>query len=121
VRHAFTLMLVWALSPVASLLNAALLGLVLLIAGADPHQPLFWLPIGLFLAVALSYDIAALVMQRRKGLSSTEVAAAVLERLWPSRAREEVAPTAKDDELLEQEPREAPEPEPETSEERRSA
>ena len=85
-RHAFTLFLVWALSPVATVLNAALLGLVLLIAGADPHRPLFWLPVGIYLAVSLSYDVAALVAQRRKGLTSTEVAEAVLERLWPSRA-----------------------------------
>ena len=87
-RHAFTLLLVWALSPVATVLNAALLALVLLLAGADPHRPLFWLPVGIYRAVSLSYDGAALVAQRRKGLTSTEVAAAVLERLWPSRTRE---------------------------------
>jgi hypothetical protein len=43
--------------------------------------------VGLYLVVSLSYDVAAIVAQRRKGLTSTEVAEAVLERLWPSRSR----------------------------------
>ncbi len=87
-RKIATLMLAWALSPATTLLNAAFLGLVLLLAGADPRSLLFWLPIGLFLAFALPYDLAAMVTQRRKGLSSTEVAEAVLDRMWPSRAHE---------------------------------
>jgi hypothetical protein len=89
VRRLATLMLAWALSPATTVLNAAFLGLVLFLAGADPHRPIFWLPVALFLAFSLPYDIAAFVTQRQKGLSSIAVADAVVERLWPSRTDEE--------------------------------
>jgi len=78
-------MLRWGLSPVATLLYAGMLAVSLLIAGAEPSAPLFWLTVAIFLGVAAFYDISAYVVQRRKGLTSTQVADAVFERLWPAR------------------------------------
>jgi hypothetical protein len=79
------LLLMWSLSPVGTLLNTGLLALVMLLGGVDPHRPLFWLLLALFLGVSAFFDISAYVVQRRKGLSSYAVAEAVFERLWPSR------------------------------------
>jgi hypothetical protein len=85
VTRVLKVLLMWALSPVGTLLNTGLLALVLLLGGADPHRPLFWLPLALFLGVSGFFDVGAYVVQRRKGLTSYAVAEAVFERLWPSR------------------------------------
>jgi hypothetical protein len=90
VRPTFKVMLRWALSPVATLLYAGMLAVSLLIAGAEASAPLFWLTVAIFLGVAAFYDISAYLVRRRKGLTSTQVADAVFERLWP--AREESGP-----------------------------
>ena len=74
----------WA-TPLATLFYAVMLAASLLIAGAVPSAPLFWLTVAIFVGVAAFYDISAYVMQRRKGLMSTEVADAVFERIWPAR------------------------------------
>jgi hypothetical protein len=84
-RAVFKVMLKWALSPFGALLYTGMLATFLLIAGADPGSPRFWLPLAIFLGVAAFYDISAYVVQRRKGLTSTQVADAVFERLWPAR------------------------------------
>ena len=88
-RPVFKVLLKWALSPLGALLYTGMLATVLLIAGADPAEPRFWLPLAIFLGVAAFYDISAYIVQRRKGLTSTQVADAVFERLWPSREAEE--------------------------------
>jgi hypothetical protein len=88
VRPVFKVLLAWALSPLGTILNAAGLAAMLLLAGADPHRLVFWLPLALFVGVAAFYDIAAYLAQRRKGLSSAAIADAVFERLWPSPSRE---------------------------------
>jgi len=87
-RRALRVILKWALSPLGTLSYTGMLATFLLIAGADPGSPIFWLPVAIFLGVAAFYDISAYVVQRRNGLTSAEVADAVFERLWP--AREEV-------------------------------
>jgi hypothetical protein len=84
-RPVFKVMLRWALSPVGSLMYTGMLAVFLLSAGADPSRPRFWLPLAIFLGVAAFYDISAYLVQRRKGLTSAQVADAVLERLWPAR------------------------------------
>jgi hypothetical protein len=84
-RAVFKLMLKWALSPLGALLYTGMLATTLLIAGIDPAETRFWLPLAIFLGVAAFYDISAYVAQRRKGLTSTQVADAVFERLWPPR------------------------------------
>jgi hypothetical protein len=88
VRNVLKVLMMWALSPLGTLLNTGLLAVMLLVAGADPHRPVFWLPLALFLGVSGFYDISAYVVQRRKGLTSFQVADAVFERLWPSRGGE---------------------------------
>ena len=84
-RATLKVMVRWALSPLATLLYTVMLAASLLIAGAEPSAPLFWLTVAIFLGVAAFYDISAYVVQRRKGLTSTQVADAVFERLWPAR------------------------------------
>jgi hypothetical protein len=81
----------FALSPLGTLSYTAALAVMLLLAGADVHDVVFWLPVAIFLVVSAGYDISAYVVQRRKGLTSKQVADAVLERLWPTR-EEGVAP-----------------------------
>jgi CDP-diglyceride synthetase len=84
VRPVFKLLLKWALSPLGALLYTGMLATTLLIAGIDPASTRFWLPLAIFLAVVAFYDISAYVVQRRKGLTSEQVADAVFERLWSS-------------------------------------
>jgi hypothetical protein len=81
-RPVFKMLLRWALSPLGALLYTGMLAATLLIAGIDPGSTRFWLPLAIFLGVIAFYDISAFVVQRRKGLTSEEVADAVFERLW---------------------------------------
>jgi hypothetical protein len=84
-RSVFRVMLKWALSPLGALSYTFVLAAFLLSAGADPRGPMFWLPLAIFFGATAFYDISAYVVQRRKGLTSAQVADAVLERLWPQR------------------------------------
>jgi hypothetical protein len=84
VRPVFKVMLRWALSPVATVLNTGLLATLLLAKGVEPGSALFWLPLAIFFGAAAAYDINAYVVQRRKGLTATQVSDAVFERLWSS-------------------------------------
>jgi len=88
-RLAFKVMLRWVLSPFGALLYTGVLAVFLLMTGASPGRPMFWLPLAVFLGVCAFYDISAYVVQRRKGLTSAQVADAVLERLWPAREERE--------------------------------
>jgi hypothetical protein len=88
VRKAFRTFLRVALSPLGTLFYTFALAAMLLIAGADVHATVFWLPVVIFLGVSLAYDTSAYVAQRRKGLSSAQVADAVVERLWPTQDEE---------------------------------
>jgi hypothetical protein len=83
-RPVFKLLLRWALSPLGALLYTGMLATTLLLAGIDPGSTRFWLPLAIFLGVIAFYDISAYVVQRRKGLTSEQVADAVFERLWSS-------------------------------------
>ena len=87
-RPVFKVMLRWGLSPAGTLLNTGMLATVLLIRGADPGEPLFWLPLAIFFGVAAFYDVTAYLAQRRKGLTSAQVADAVFDWIW-SPAKEE--------------------------------
>jgi threonine/homoserine/homoserine lactone efflux protein len=84
-RAVFKGLLRWALSPFGALLYTGVLATFLLIAGADPSRTIFWLPLAIFLGVCAFYDISAYLVQRRKGLTSSQVVDAVFERLWPAR------------------------------------
>ena len=88
-RPVFKVLLRWALSPLGTLLYTGMLATFLLIASADPGRPLFWLPVAIFFVLAAFYDVSAYLVQRRKGLTSAQVADAVFDRLWPSSGAEE--------------------------------
>ena len=78
----------FALSPLGALAYTGALAVMLLIAGANVHEKLFWLPVAIFFGVSMAYDISAYVAQRRKGLTSGQVADAVVERIWPTQEEE---------------------------------
>ena len=83
-RRGFRTFLRFALSPLGTLFYTVALAAMLLIAGADVHEEKFWLPVVIFLGVSMAYDVSAYVAQRRKGLTSGQVADAVVDRLWPN-------------------------------------
>ena len=84
-RRVFGMILRFGLSPLGTLSYTAVLAAMLLVWGANVHEAVFWLPVLIFLGVSAYYDISAYAVQRRKGLTSVQVADAVLERLWPTR------------------------------------
>ena len=86
-RQVFGMILRFGLSALGTLSYTAVLAAMLLFWGANVHQAIFWLPVLIFLAVSAYYDISAYAVQRRKGLTSAQVADAVLERLWPRREK----------------------------------
>jgi hypothetical protein len=88
IRRIFRMTLRFALSPLGTLSYTAVLAVLLLIAGAGVHEARFWLPVLIFFGVSAFYDVSAYVVQRRKGLTSAQVADAVTERLWPTREQE---------------------------------
>ena len=79
-----THLLVWSLSPVGTLLNAAMLVVVLVAAGATWDRPLLWLIVAIFVAASAYLDVRAYVARKRLGLSAYEAGEAVIERVWGS-------------------------------------
>jgi hypothetical protein len=90
-REVFTRLLVWALSPVGTALNAALLVIVLVGAGAHWDQPVLWLIVAIFVAASAYLDLRAYVARRRRGLSAYEASEAVMNRIWGPREDEEAS------------------------------
>jgi hypothetical protein len=85
-----THLLVWSLSPVGTLLNAALLCVVLVAVGARWNHPLLWLSVAIFLAACAYFDVRAYVARKRLGLTAYEAGEAVMERMWgPAAPKEE--------------------------------
>jgi hypothetical protein len=82
VRNAAVRMLVWSLSPVGTLVNAAGLFAVLVIAGVGWDRPLLWLAVAIFLASSAYLDVRAYVARRREGLTAYQAAELVMERIW---------------------------------------
>jgi hypothetical protein len=91
VRDVVTRLLVWSLSPVGTLLNAAMLFFVLVMAGVHWSRPLLWIAVAIFLAASAYFDIRAYVARRRHGLSAYEAGEVVMERIWGPRNDEESA------------------------------
>ena len=89
-RDVVTRLLVWSLSPLGTLLNAAMLFVVLVAAGVHWSRPMLWIAVAIFLGASAYFDIRAYVARRRHGLSAYEAGELVMERIWgPRREREE--------------------------------
>ena len=84
-----THLLVWSLSPVGTLLNAGMLYVVLIAAGASWDRPLLWLIVAIFVAACAYFDVRAYVARKRAGLTADEAGEAVMERMWGPAASEE--------------------------------
>jgi hypothetical protein len=85
-----THLLVWSLSPVGTLLNAAMLYVVLVAVGARWDHPLLWLSVVIFLAACAYFDVRAYVARKKLGMTAYEAGEAVMNRMWgPPRSEEE--------------------------------
>jgi hypothetical protein len=84
-----TRLLVWSLSPVGTLLNAAMLFFVLIAAGVHWTRPMLWLVVAIFLGAEAYFDIRAYIARRRRGLTAHEAGEAVMERIWGPRREDE--------------------------------
>jgi hypothetical protein len=85
-----THLLVWSLSPVGTLLNAAMFYVVLVALGARWDRPLLWLVVVFFLAACTYFDVRAYIARKRLGLTAYEAGEAVMNRMWgPPRGEEE--------------------------------
>jgi hypothetical protein len=90
VRDVVTRLLVWSLSPVGTLLNAAMLFVVFVGAGVHWTRPMLWIAVAIFLAASAYFDIRAYIARRRHGLTAHEAGELVMERIWgPRREQEE--------------------------------
>ena len=90
-REVMTRLLVWSLSPVGTLLNAAMLFFVLVLAGVHWSRPLLWIAVVIFLSAEAYFDIRAYIARRRQGLTAYEAGEAVMDRIWGPRRDEEEA------------------------------
>jgi hypothetical protein len=84
-----THLLVWTLSPVGTLLNAAMLFVVLVAAGASWDRPMLWLIVAIFVAASAYFDVRAYLARKRLGLTAYEAGEAVLNRMWGAPGSEE--------------------------------
>jgi len=84
-----THLLVWSLSPVGTLLNATMLYVVLVAAGARWDRPLLWLIVAIFVAACAYFDVRAYVARKRLGLTAYEAGEAVMNRMWGSSPTED--------------------------------
>jgi hypothetical protein len=91
-REAFTHLLVWSLSPVGTLLNGAMLAVVLVAAGAEWDQPMLWVIVAIFLGAAGYLDLRAYLARRRHGLTAYQAGEAVMDRIWGPRGDEDAQP-----------------------------
>ena len=81
-RDVSTRLLVWSLSPLGTLLNAAMLFVVMVLAGARWDRPLLWLIVAIFLGASIYLDLRAYVARKRHGLTAYQAGEAVMERIW---------------------------------------
>jgi hypothetical protein len=81
-REVVTRLLVWSLSPVGTLLNAAMLLVVLVAAGAAWDRPMLWLIVAIFVAASGYLDLRAYIARRRRGLTAYQAGEAVMDRIW---------------------------------------
>ena len=89
-RRVATILLVWSLSPVGTVLNAALFYFVLVSLGARWDRPLLWLIVAIFVAACTYFDVRAYIARKKLGMTAYEAGEAVMNRMWgPPRSEEE--------------------------------
>jgi hypothetical protein len=84
-----TRLLVWSLSPLGTLLNAAGLAIVLVAAGAEWDQPMLWVIVAIFVGASAYLDLRAYIARKRHGLTAYQASEAVMERIWGPRREPE--------------------------------
>jgi hypothetical protein len=89
VREVVTRLLVWSLSPVGTLLNAVMLAVVLVGAGAEWSHPMLWVIVAIFVAASAYLDLRAYVARKRHGLTAYQAGEAVMDRIWGPRPEPE--------------------------------
>jgi hypothetical protein len=85
-----TRLLVWSLSPVGTLLNAAMIAVVLVGAGAEWDRPMLWLIVAIFVGASAYLDLRAYVARKRHGLTAYQAGEAVMDRIWGPREEPEL-------------------------------
>jgi hypothetical protein len=89
-RRVVTILLVWSLSPVGTVLNAALFYAVLVSLGARWNRPLLWVLVAIFVGACTYFDVRAYIARRKLGLTAYEAGEAVVNRMWgPPRTEED--------------------------------
>ena len=91
-RRVVNYALMYALSPVGTLLNTGLLVVVLLVWGADPHQLVFWAIVIAFLVFSGWLDLRAYVARRKRGFTAYQASEMVTDAIWgppPNKQKDE--------------------------------
>ena len=78
VNHVLT----YALSPLGTVLNTVGLIVALILFGADPARPLFWVIVAIFLGSSAMLDLRTYRARRRLGMSAYEATEALTDRVW---------------------------------------
>jgi hypothetical protein len=81
-RRVFNHLLTYALSPVGTLINTVGLIAALILLGADPGRPVFWLIVAIFLGSSAMLDLRTYRARRRLGLSAYEATEAMTNKIW---------------------------------------
>jgi cytochrome c biogenesis factor len=82
VRKVVNHVLTYALSPLGTALNTVGLIVALILFGADPGRPLFWLIVAIFLGSSAMLDFRTYRARRRLGLSAYEATEALTNHVW---------------------------------------
>jgi cytochrome c biogenesis factor len=88
VRKLVNHVLTYALSPLGTVLNTVGLVVALILFGADPARPLFWLIVAIFLGSSAMLDLRTYRARRRLGLSAYEATEAMTDKVWGPEERD---------------------------------
>jgi UDP-N-acetylmuramyl pentapeptide phosphotransferase/UDP-N-acetylglucosamine-1-phosphate transferase len=74
--------LMYALSPVGTLLNTGLLVAALLAWGADPERLFFWIVVIAFVVFSGWLDLRAYIARRKRGFTAYQATQALTDAVW---------------------------------------
>jgi len=89
VRRVVNYALMYALSPVGTLLNTGLLVVTLLVWGVDPSQLFFWAMVIAFVVLSGWLDLRAYIARRKHGFTAYQATAAVTDAIWGPPAKKQ--------------------------------